>query len=243
VSRTLTGNPDSAHKKSAELALASDLPCSRHVVSLPRQVLPGRFYMVNRRCAERRFFLRPDERLNNHFLYVLAFAAARCQIEVITTSVMSNHHHTIIYDPHGRVCEFMQLLHGFVARVGNALRGRWENFWSAEPACLVHLVSSEDVIDKLVYAATNPVKDHLVARVADWPGLNSLVIVPTGIGRPQPLSGPPGGCPGHWPGTRTVRTTIRHVGAGKRLALLLARVSLPRQVLPGRFYMVNRRCE
>lgn len=32
----------------------------------------------------------------------------------------------------------------------------------------------EDVISKLVYIATNPVKDGLVERVDDWPGINGL---------------------------------------------------------------------
>ena len=30
---------------------------------LPRQVLPGQFYMVTRRCTQRQFLLRPDREL------------------------------------------------------------------------------------------------------------------------------------------------------------------------------------
>jgi biotin-(acetyl-CoA carboxylase) ligase len=45
-----------------------------------------------------------------------------------------------------------------LARSQNALRGRWENFWSSEQVCVVRLVNREDVIAKLVYTATNPVK-------------------------------------------------------------------------------------
>jgi biotin-(acetyl-CoA carboxylase) ligase len=52
-----------------------------------------------------------------------------------------------------------------LARSQNALRGRWENFWSSEQVCVVRLVNREDVIAKLVYTATNPVKDGLVDRV------------------------------------------------------------------------------
>ena len=57
---------------------------------------------------------------------------------------------------------------------GAAERGRWENFWSSEPPCLVRLVDPSDVLDKVVYAATNPVKDHLVEKVHHWPGVNGL---------------------------------------------------------------------
>jgi putative transposase len=80
----------------------------------------------------------------------------------------------ICFDRSGRIVEFTEHLHKFVAKAMNAIRGRWENFWSSEPPCLVRLVEPSDVIDKLVYAATNPVKDHLVARVHHWPGVNGL---------------------------------------------------------------------
>jgi REP element-mobilizing transposase RayT len=144
------------------------------IVSTPRQVLPGTFYMLTRRCTQRQFLLRPDRRTNEVFLYCLAEAAQRFGIDVILPSVLSNHHHTIVFDRPGRIVEFTEHLHKFVAKAMNALRGRWENFWSSEPPCFVRLVEPSDVLDKLVYAATNPVKDRLVERVHHWPGVNGL---------------------------------------------------------------------
>jgi hypothetical protein len=41
---------------------------------------------------------------------------------------------------------------------------------SSEQACVVRLVGREDVVNKLVYTAANPVQDHLVDRVHHWPG-------------------------------------------------------------------------
>ncbi len=52
----------------------------------------------------------------------------------------------------------------------NALRGRWENFFASEQTNVVRLMTTEDLINKLVYVATNPVKAGLVERVSDWPG-------------------------------------------------------------------------
>jgi hypothetical protein len=57
----------------------------------------------------------------------------------------------------------------------NARWGRWENFWSAEEVCVTELLTREAIIDKLVYAAANPVKDHLVERASQWPGVNGYV--------------------------------------------------------------------
>ena len=130
--------------------------------------------MLNRRCTQRQFLLRPDRATNETVLYCLAESAQRFGIDLILPAVLSNHHHIVLFDRHGRVVEFAEHLHKFIAKAMNTLRGRWENFWSSEPLCLVRLVNPADVLDKLVYVATNPVKDRLVDRVHHWPGINGL---------------------------------------------------------------------
>jgi len=143
-------------------------------MSLAREVIPGQFYMITRRCQQRQFLLRPDEATNNAFTYCLIEAAQRCQIEVLLPCAMSNHYHAVIFDRYGRYPEFTEHFHKMIARSQNALRGRWENLWSSEPVCVVRLVGREAVMDKLVYTAINPVQDHLVERVHHWPGVNGL---------------------------------------------------------------------
>jgi putative transposase len=143
-------------------------------MSLPREIIPGRFYMVTRRCTQRQFLLRPDEETNNAFLYCLALAAQHSSVEVLLTCAMSNHHHTVVFDRDGTIPVFTEHFHKLLARCQNAWRGRWENFWSSEQVCVVHLVEPVDVMHKLVYVATNPVKDRLVERTHQWPGVNGL---------------------------------------------------------------------
>jgi REP element-mobilizing transposase RayT len=126
--------------------------------------------MITRRCTQRQFLLRPDDETNNAFIYCLAEAAGRYGIVVMLTQMMSNHHHTVIYDPEGRINEFMEQFHKMLAKCQNVLRGRWENLWASEPPCVVEAVERNDVLDRLVYVATNPVKDGLVDRVHHWPG-------------------------------------------------------------------------
>jgi putative transposase len=89
---------------------------------------------------------------------------------LLLPQMMSNHHHVVFFDPEGTAVEFYQHLHTQLAKCMNALRGRWENLWSVDEPCLVELISAEDVMNKLVYTATNPVKDGLVERVHHWPG-------------------------------------------------------------------------
>ena len=142
------------------------------VMSKPREILPGQSYLLTRRCTQRQFLLRPDAETNNAFIYCLAEAAQRFEIEVVLTTAESNHHHTVIFDRHGRCPEFVEHFHKLFARSQNALRGRWENFWAAEEPCITRLVDRDAVIAKLIYTATNPVKDRLVSRVHHWPGVN-----------------------------------------------------------------------
>jgi REP element-mobilizing transposase RayT len=126
--------------------------------------------MVTRRCTQRQFLLRPDRETNNAFIYCLAVSAHRYDIDILDFVQMTNHLHDGIYDRHGNAPAFYEHFHKLLAKCVNALRGRWENFFSSEQVCVVRLETREDVINKLVYIATNPVKDDLVERVEDWPG-------------------------------------------------------------------------
>jgi REP-associated tyrosine transposase len=141
-------------------------------MSLPRQVLPGAYYMLTRRCTQRQFLLRPDRATNNAYLYCLIEAALRFQIDLVMMCMMSNHHHVVIRDRCGRYPEFIEHLHRMIARSQNALRGRWENFWASGQTSVVLLVNREDIVRKVAYVAANPVQDQLVDRVDHWPGVN-----------------------------------------------------------------------
>ena len=107
---------------------------SRNRMTAPRPVFPGQFVFLTRRCTQRQFLLRPDEETNNAFVYCLAEAAAYTNVEIVLSQMMSNHHHTMIYDPHGNVVAFKQRFHQLLSKCQNALRGRWEGVWSGERA-------------------------------------------------------------------------------------------------------------
>ena len=61
--------------------MARGLPCE-HGMTQPREVLPGQFYLLTRRCTQRQFLLRPDPDTNNAFTYCLAVAAQKYDIDV-----------------------------------------------------------------------------------------------------------------------------------------------------------------
>jgi REP-associated tyrosine transposase len=140
-------------------------------MTVPRQVRPGTTYLVTRRCSERRFFLRPSQRVNEIFLYVLAVAADRYGIQVHAFCVLSNHYHLIVTDPHARLPDFHRYLDGLVARATNCALGRWESFWDPDSYSAVRLETAADILDKMVYVLANPVAAGLVRLGSEWPGL------------------------------------------------------------------------
>lgn len=140
---------------------------------MPRQIVPGRTYLLTRRCTQRQFLLRPDAATNNAFVYCLAVAARRSRIAVHGFIASSNHYHAVVTDLQGRLPDFLEHFHKLVAKHQNALRGRWENMWSSAKTSVVWLVDDKDAVSKLVYTLTNPVKDQLVERTHQWPGATS----------------------------------------------------------------------
>lgn len=84
---------------------------------------------------------------------------------------MSNHWHGVVSDPSARLPEFLERFHRLVARAQNASLGRWENLWSSEKPSIVHLVSDEDVLQKMAYTLANPTAAGLVPSPSGWPGV------------------------------------------------------------------------
>jgi REP element-mobilizing transposase RayT len=136
----------------------------------PRQVLPGTTYLVTRRCAERRFFLRPSNLTNQVFLYVLALAARRFGVQVHAFCAMSNHFHLLVTDPDARLPDFERYLNSLLARALNCALGRWEHFWAPNSYSAVALRTPQDVLNKAGYVLANPVAAGLVPQARQWPG-------------------------------------------------------------------------
>ncbi len=140
-------------------------------MTLPRQILPGSTYIIQRRCTQRQFLLKPSKDTNNVIAYCLAVAAEKYRTALHCVAALSNHHHTTLTDVLGNIPDFMAYFHRLVAKCLNMSLGRWENFWSVEQPSLVRLTDDEDVLRKMVYNMANPVSSYLVQRSEMWPGL------------------------------------------------------------------------
>ena len=167
----------------------------RHAVSHPRRIVPGMTYLLTRRCAQRTFRLRPSPETNRIFTYCLAFAAVGTGVLVHAACVMSNHHHLVVTDVHGRLPDFLRELHRLTAKALNASQGQWENLWAGEPCNVVRLATDEDIEDKIAYVVANPVAAGLVEKPEDWPGFLTWGATAHHVKRPEAYFREDGTCP------------------------------------------------
>lgn len=113
------------------------------------------------------------EDISNFIGYCLAHAAMRYGIEVHACVFMSNHHHTDVTDPCGKLVEFKQLFHSMLARGINALRGRFDAVWSRDKPCDTRRAEDDETLADLVYTLINPVSAGLVKWGHLWTGFTT----------------------------------------------------------------------
>jgi putative transposase len=142
------------------------------VMTLPRRISSGVQYMITRRCTERMFLLKADEKYRSMFWYLIAEAVERHGVLVHAAVFMSNHLHMVVTDVRGNLPEFCHLMFGQIAKAVNAATGHVEAvFAKADRPNLLELVTPEAVIREIAYLLNNPAKAGLVETAGDWPGL------------------------------------------------------------------------
>lgn len=162
----------------------------------PRQILAGQTFDISSRTHGREFRFPPDHIIRELFLYIVAVAAARYQIDIYGLVLMANHYHIVGRDREGRLPRFVQYVNSFVARAINARQGRDDGVWSRDGYSLVRPQSPEDLVERLVYGMANPVEAGVVARAEEYPG---IVLLPRDAGTRIEVNRPdwffsPNGC-------------------------------------------------
>ena len=149
-------------------------------MSLPRQVLEGKTYLITRRTRERRFFLRPSAVTNAIICFCVAWAAARTGVLIHVQSWMSSHPHIVCTDVRGQHPKFTHWLFRHVSVCLKLVLGISENFWKVEKPSVVELTTPAAIMEAMAYTLANPVEAGLVRRSKLWPGV---------ISRPEDLLG------------------------------------------------------
>lgn len=134
----------------------------------------GALVEVTCRTIHGRFLLKPSTRLNQIIAGLLARAQRLYPVDIHGYVFLSNHFHLLVSVPHAeRLAQFMGYLNGNLAREAGRLAKWRERFWSRRYQAIV--VSQEDAaqISRLRYILAHGVKEGLVRKVLEWPGLHS----------------------------------------------------------------------
>jgi hypothetical protein len=126
------------------------------------------------RTVQGRYLMRPSPELNRILVGVLGRAQRLTGMKVHAVVVMSNHIHYLLSPRSAKqLARFMQYVQGNISRKVGKLR-KWKGpFWSRRYELIA--VSDEDgaQIARLRYLLAHGVKEDLVARARDWPGVHS----------------------------------------------------------------------
>jgi REP element-mobilizing transposase RayT len=138
------------------------VPQSRTLVSITNRTIQGRY------------LLAPGTSFNDLFLGILGRTQRSHEMAIAAATVLSNHFHLLlIVDDAKEVADFMRDLQSKAAREVNRLTG-----WKGpvfERRYEMTVVTNEEgaQIERLKYVLANGVKENLVERVCQWPGVHS----------------------------------------------------------------------
>lgn len=133
---------------------------------------PGALVEITQRTLGGHYFLRPSEDFNRIFVGALAHARRHHPLDIVGVQCMSNHFHLLVCpDTVEQMSGFMKIFSTNLSKEVNRLLGRNETVF---PRRYRHIpVSQEEAaqVERLVYLLSQGVKEGLVARPQDWPGV------------------------------------------------------------------------
>lgn len=130
-------------------------------------------YFVTARTIQGRFLLRPGTLVNELIGAILARGVRLYRVQLFDFVFTSNHFHLIVAaTTPKKFAGFMQfLLSNIAVKVGRFVNWRarfWDRRYSCEP-----ILDTDAFLERVSYIKAHGVKEKLVARVEDWPGLTT----------------------------------------------------------------------
>jgi REP element-mobilizing transposase RayT len=136
---------------------------------------------VTLRTVHGRFLLRPSRRLNDLVVGVVGRAQRKHRMKVHALVVLSSHLHALLSpESPQQLAAFMSYLAGNVAREIGRLHEWREKFWARRFSAIIVSGEEEAQIGRLVYLLANGVKEGMVDRPQDWPGVHCAAALLTG---------------------------------------------------------------
>ena len=146
----------------------------------------GALVEVTVRTVQSRMLLRPSHALNEIVLGVLGRAQQRYSVGCCAVVFMSNHWHALLQVQDAlQIARFMQFCNSNLADEVDRLAGWPNGIWAGRYHSIPVSDEEEAQVGRLKYLLAHGVKEGLVGRVTEWPGVHFAKAILEG----QPLKG------------------------------------------------------
>ena len=139
----------------------------------PRGLVANRLVEVTTRTLQGRFFLRPSRETTAILKGVIAKAQNHVDMSIVAAVALSNHVHFLLVPTSlAQLAEFMRYFKSNTAIKINDRIGWSGTFWASRYGSRIVSDEEDAQVDRLLYILRHGVKENLVTRPVDWPGLN-----------------------------------------------------------------------
>jgi hypothetical protein len=146
----------------------------------------GALVEVTCRTLHGRLLLRPSPELNDIAAGILGRAQRLYPVDLVAFVPVSNHYHLILGVKNAkRLSEFAGYFNSNLAREVGRLTGWTGKIWEKRYQAIVISPEEEAQVARLKYVLGHGVKENLVARLREWPGLHCVRQIVDG----EPLAG------------------------------------------------------
>jgi REP element-mobilizing transposase RayT len=135
----------------------------------------GALVEVTCRTLQGRFLLRPSRQLNELVLGVLGRTQRLNPVRICAFTFTSTHFHLLLeVDDAQQLSRFMGYFNSNLAREVGRLANWREKIWSRRYQAIVVSNEEEAQIARLRYVLAHGVKEDLVPKLRDWPGVHAV---------------------------------------------------------------------
>ncbi len=146
----------------------------------------GALVEVTCRTLHGRLLLRPSLELNDIAAGILGRAQRLYPVDLVAFVPVSNHYHCILWAKDAkRLADFVGYFNSNLAREVGRLTGWTGKIWERRYQAIVISGEEEAQAARLKYVLSHGVKENLVARLREWPGIHCVRQIVDG----EPLAG------------------------------------------------------
>lgn len=147
-----------------------------------RLIEPNVLYFITNRTQQARFLLRPSAEVNNDVGAALGRSAQANGVKLYAYVVTSNHVHLIVSGSRDSIPAFMRDFKSWSAKKVS-FRIKWSGaFWERRYSC-EPILDDDALRGRYSYILQHGMKEALVDRPEDWPGLHCVEHLRTGAAR------------------------------------------------------------